>query len=90
MNGRPQHLYCQLGIYMSSVLLLYCPRWGRKAESNSVPKSCLFQRQSSVYLLAQDRAGRGQLVVWLQMNLKGHSEWPLESLRVDRMPLWHD
>lgn len=74
---------------MSSVLLYY-PHWGKKAESKFVLKSCLFGHQSSAYLLAQDRAGRGQLVVWLQMNFKGHSKWPLESLCVDGMPLWHD
>lgn len=39
-------------------------------QSKFVLKSCLF-RILSAYLCAQDRAGRGQLVVWLQMNFKG-------------------
>lgn len=43
-------------------------------QSKFVLKSCLFRILSSAYLCAQDRAGRGQFVVWLQMNFNGHSQ----------------
>lgn len=46
----------------------------RGKQSKFVLKSCLFRILSSAYLHAQDRDGRGQFVVWLQMNFRGHSE----------------
>lgn len=50
------------------------PTRNGKQSLNLSWKVVFFRILSSAYLCAQDRAERGQPVVWLQMNFKGHSK----------------